>query len=567
MHLNRCTDKTWRAIVNVETNDGEGNPEDASGDEGKIVRDSSRVEKDFAKCEQLISLGASAGIELAAGDLQAIQNVQSQLRAGRLTVAAQAEFYCAMARIVSVVPYPSQRVSNDVQLCSEVVSHAARTGKTLDKSDLEAFTQARAAQRTLEWHHGVETRFYDSMARISKSVAPVAAETASSEARQGARIAIRNYSIAALVLTFAVLLVSCLMFIIKQISDDISEVIKRNDPLAVSMHNQLQIYAAAIDKANETATVDALVQMQNSPDAVVIKESLQTFATNNRQLFSDVTRTRAITHFIFRIPNGVGRLLLGKHWGEDWGGVDSRYGENCPASEVPVQTAGLPVQMVERPVRAVGVQFVSPTYGFALPPSGGWQCSAVSIRHALEIDLPIFALGETANKKKMIPQDAINHGFQKIAVSQDVRAMATYARDIILVTVASVTGFILPILYAWLGACASILRRLRADTTASLFHPEYSKVDNRSHVTTAVIVGISIGLFSNLLQAGTDISPLAIAFIAGYASDKFFEFIDRLVHAIFPSHVEPGETRVSLAPGTGSSVLRSGSPFRRRRLR
>jgi hypothetical protein len=183
-----------------------------------------------------------------------------------------------------------------------------------------------------------------------------------------------------------------------------------------------------------------------------------------------------------------------------------------------------------------------------------WQCSTKSIRHALEIDLPIFAIGRSADRtRQFIPEDAVNHGFQKIAVYQDIRAMATYARDIILAFVGSITGFLLPVLYAWLGACAAILRKLRQDTAACLFHPEYSKVANRAHVTTAVIVGISIGLFSNLVRGGTEVSPLAVAFVAGYASDQFFEFIDRLVHSMFPSS---GDSHDGGARGTRAGATR-----------
>lgn len=543
-------------MANVGAYDREESARSNGNEPSNDGRDFSRVERDIAKCETLISLASTSGIECLKEDVQAVKDARSQVSSGKLTPEEQATFYCSMSKIVAAVRYPSRQISEDLQLCCEVVSHAARTGRSIEKNDLEALARARIAQRMLEWRHDIESCFYDAMGRISKSVAPAVAETAGSEAKAGARIAIRNYSVGVGILTALVLLLSCLMFIIRQISDDITKVIDRNDPLAVTMHNQLQSYAGAIDRADQTGTVDTLVQMQNSPEAIAIKESLQAFATNNRQLFSDVTRTRAITHFIFRIPNGLGHIVFREHWGEDWGGVSSRYGEDCLLNDIPPPLLAVPFNGSRYGF------FVTP---FFVPPDSGWQCTASSIRHALEIDLPIFALGETADKKKTIPQDAINQGFQKIAVYQDIRAMATYARDIILVTVGSITGFLLPVLYAWLGACASILRQLRSDTTACLFHPEYSKVANRAHVTTGVIVGISIGLFSNLLQTGTDISPLAIAFVAGYASDKFFEFIDRLVHAIFPSQSVPEQSEHQGQDGTKLTTLPTKKGFRRHR--
>lgn len=307
------------------------------------------------------------------------------------------------------------------------------------------------------------------------------------------------------------------------------------------MHNQLQAYSAALSKANEQVNQrrsgDVLEQMQNSPEAVAIKDTLQKFATNNRQLYSDIERTRTISRLFFWLPNEVGQhlyALFGDPWGENWGIVTSRYAQNCASADV----VSVPD---ENFAFSNGMN-----YGFRLiwrtpPAAADWECTTDSVRHALEIDLPLFDIGMTPDQKnRMIPEDTVRQGFQKIAIYQQIRATANYARDNILTFVGMTTGFVLPILYAWLGATAAILRKLRDDTAACLFHPEYSKVANRAHVTTAVIVGISIGLFSDIVQEGKAMSPLAIAFVAGYASDRFFQFIDRLVQALFPSdRVQP----------------------------
>jgi hypothetical protein len=527
--------------MNASSGNGDAN-------DGAEQRDNDRaqgdcIERDIVKAERVISHAARIGVRISRQDLRAVSDASASRVNGPLSPEVEAAFYDAMSRIVRSVPYPNQKVAHDIDICYELVSHAAQNGKLLERDDLNALSEARAAQRGLDWNRQTEVRFYDAMSRISRAVSPVVAETAGFEARKGARLAIRNYTISAGVLTLCVLILSCVLFIIKQISEDISDVVAKNDPIAISMHNKLQAYSGALAKANRTPTPDSLAQMQNSPEAIEIKEDLQRFATNNRQLYADVTRTRAINQFLFRLPNAVGHLLLGNSWGEDWGGVDNRYTPNCEGREPTVQrglTSG------KSPTR-VGVD---------------WQCSTASIRHALEIDLPIFAIAKTPDQtKEMIPEDAVNHGFQKIAVYQDIRAMATYARDIILAFVGSITGFLLPILYAWLGACAAILRKLRADTAACLFHPEYSKVANRAHVTTALIVGISIGLFSNLIHGGTEFSPLALAFVAGYASDRFFEFIDRLVNSMFPSSGanDGGEGQKKRTESTRLPLVHKGS--------
>ncbi|MBC8752205.1 hypothetical protein [Paraburkholderia podalyriae] len=472
---------------------------------------------DIARCELCISLAARAGVRIPENILRAAKKARADREQGELSPERESEFYHAMAYIVAKAPYPTAKVADDLKRCSEVVSHAGLNGKKLAQSDVDALAAARQAQRDFTWSPTVEVPFYDAMSRITEAVAPVVGETVGDEARKGARKAIRNYSFSAAALTLLVLALSCLLFAIKEISDDIKVGIQSNDPIALMMHNQLQAYDAAIKKANENPTHDALAQVQNSPEADAIKETLQKFATNNRQLYSDIQRTGTISKLFFSVPNAVGEWLyrrLGKDWGDGWGMVRAQYAnpKNCRNA-------------------AIG--------GSA--PSANWECSTDSMRAALEIDIPLFNIGLSPDKKTVIPEDTVNQGFQKIAVYQQIRATAKYAQDNILTLVGMTTGFVLPILYAWLGANAAILRKLRDDTAACLFHPEYSKVANRSHVITAVIVGISIGLFSDIVQEGKTLSPLAIAFIAGYASDRFFQFLDRLVATLFPSDASQGQ--------------------------
>ncbi|EEA03951.1 hypothetical protein BH160DRAFT_0634 [Burkholderia sp. H160] len=467
---------------------------------------------DIARCEICISLAARAGVRIPEDILRAAKNARADLERGEISPERESAFYHAMAYIVAKAPYPTEKVADDLKRCSEVVSHAGLNGKKLAESDVDALAAARLAQRDFAWSPTVEAPFYDAMSRITEAVAPVVGETVGAEARKGARKAIRNYSFSAAALTLLVLALSCLLFAIKEISDDIKVGIQSNDPIALMMHNQMQAYDAAIRKANENPTHDALAQVQNSPEADAIKETLQKFATNNRQLYSDIQRTETISRLFFWVPNALGQRFygfFGKDWGDDLGIVRKQYAKNCSKAD-----------------------------------AGGadWECSTDSLRAALEIDVPLFNIGLSPDKKRtVIPEDTVNQGFQKIAVYQQIRATAKYAQDNILTFVGMTTGFVLPILYAWLGANAAILRKLRDDTAACLFHPEYSKVANRSHVITAVIVGISIGLFSDIVQEGKTLSPLAIAFIAGYASDRFFQFLDRLVATLFPSDSSRGQ--------------------------
>jgi hypothetical protein len=525
--------------------------ENGSGDESPHEK----LRHDIVHCEMCISLAARAGVNIRESMIRAVKLARAKLDANEVDPETEAAFYYAMAYIVSRAPYPNAKVSDDLRCCADVVSHAGLTGKALAASDINALAAARDAQKEFAWSPSVEVPFYDAMSHMTEAIAPVAGDTVGAEARKGARKAIRNYSISALCLTLLVLVLSCQLFVIKQLSGDIQDRIAESDPIALKMHNQLQAYSAALSRANEQVNQrhsgDVLEQMQNSPEAVAIKDTLQKFATNNRQLYSDIERTKTISRLFFWLPNEVGQRLygfFGYSWGENWGIVTSQYAQKCPSTDV------------ENVPDAIFAFSNSMHYGYRLiwhksPAAADWECTTDSVRHALEIDLPLFNIGVTPDQKnRMIPEDTVNHGFQKIAIYQQIRATANYARDNILTLVGMMTGFVLPILYAWLGASAAILRKLRDDTAACLFHPEYSKVANRAHVTTAVIVGISIGLFSDITEAGKALSPLAIAFVAGYASDRFFQFIDRLVHALFPSDLaqpapppEPKRERLSAA--------------------
>lgn len=458
-----------------------------------------RVAKDVARCEALLSRAAETGTAIEQTDVDSVRDARSALDRKKWGRAIDGAFYPAMSRIAAAVQYPARKTAEDIGHCSDMVSYAAQNGKTLEAGDVEALSKARDAQQNHSWNPEIEGAFYAAMSRISHTVAPVVAETAGDDARQGARRAIRIYTRSAIALTILVVSLSCLLFVVNQISADISVVVKNNDAAALSLHNQLQAHAVEITEAKGKGS-EAVVALQNSQPALQIKKELQQFATNNRQLFADVMRINALTRSV-----GLEE-------------VRSPYKPPCPKKA----PTGFPI-----------------TYANAQPvtPSDDWQCNPAVARELLEVTLPLLANPRPAandTRPPAPPENAVEQGFQKIAVYQDIRAMAIYVNDIILSFVGAVTGFLLPVLYAWLGACAAILRQLSADSSANVFHPEHSKVANRAHVTSAVIVGISIGLFSELLQGGKEVSPLAIAFVAGYASDKFFIFVDRLVGAIFP---------------------------------
>jgi hypothetical protein len=118
---------------------------------------------------------------------------------------------------------------------------------------------------------------------------------------------------------------------------------------------------------------------------------------------------------------------------------------------------------------------------------------------------------------------------QKIDFYQDVRYFAKRTQEAAQLAYGAVAACILPILYALLGACASLLRTF-ADQTRSRTY--LSSFANPARLLIAAIGGVVVGLFNNLnVGQAASLSPFGIAFLVGYASDAFFSFLDGLLQS------------------------------------
>ncbi|WP_116123641.1 hypothetical protein [Paraburkholderia sp. BL6669N2] len=516
----------------------------------------------ISEAERLIAQAFEGGIEIDPADIAVVRRARHAIWHFTGSEALEIALDRTLMRLVKQVRYPNAQVAEDLRRADELASYAAFSGHNLTPADIAVFSRARAAQKQGTWDADVESAFYPAVDRLASSTLPVVAETAGGEARRGARRAIRIYTWSAVVLTFAVVSLSCLLFTVNQVSDDVLHTVQLNDAGSMALHNQLVSYGENIvvskqktdrelrallgsayqetfESGNATPEVidarekasNELYALSNSQPALQIKENLQQFATNNRQLFNDVHRIRLI-----------GRVLNLS--------VTNRYTDRDPdCPETAPKAVLVPVNAASSPV------------------ASDWICDQKRIRDSLEIKVPMLqpVVNEGKDKDKdddfsLHPEGVIKDGFVKIAAYQDIRAMALYGREIILSFVGALTGFVLPVVYAWLGACAAILRKIKIECETSRFHPEYSKVGNRSHVTCAIIVGIAIGLFSDLVQGGKNISPLGVAFVAGYASDKFFYFVDRLVDVIFPSRQAGSGPVATDERSTTATVTYSGLP-------
>jgi hypothetical protein len=119
-------------------------------------------------------------------------------------------------------------------------------------------------------------------------------------------------------------------------------------------------------------------------------------------------------------------------------------------------------------------------------------------------------------------------GFDKIVTYQEIRAFAKNVQQMNLVLYGAITAYVLPILYALLGACAYALRSLSEQTLARTYQTSYASF---ARIIIALIAGLVVGLFNNFSQ-GISLSPLAIAFLVGYAVEIFFSFLDAFLETL-----------------------------------
>ncbi len=114
-------------------------------------------------------------------------------------------------------------------------------------------------------------------------------------------------------------------------------------------------------------------------------------------------------------------------------------------------------------------------------------------------------------------------------VYQDVRYFAQNLVDDVSFFYGAISACVLPALYALLGTCAYLLRSFEQQLANRTFTPS---VANSARFLIAAIGGAVVGLFNNFtIGQGASISPLAIAFLVGYAVDVFFTFLEGMLQA------------------------------------
>ncbi len=112
----------------------------------------------------------------------------------------------------------------------------------------------------------------------------------------------------------------------------------------------------------------------------------------------------------------------------------------------------------------------------------------------------------------------------RIGLYQEVRSFAQNVQEMVQASFGAVTLYVLPMLYALLGACAFLIRSFEEQRKTRTFT---SNGKMNARLLIAAIGGLVVGLFRDFSDGhSAGLSPLAIAFMVGYGIDVFFYFID-----------------------------------------
>jgi hypothetical protein len=168
---------------------------------------------------------------------------------------------------------------------------------------------------------------------------------------------------------------------------------------------------------------------------------------------------------------------------------------------------------------------------------------------AVKLNWFVFRIEErppfTRPELQLDPQLSDFHkaAYCKIGVYEEVRNLAQNILADDTVLFGALSAYLLPVLYAVLGAFAYQIRLFTEQLRSRSFQENRA---NPARFIAAVVAGSIVSLFNGFTQGAT-LSPLAIAFLVGYGVEIFYTFLDGLV-ATFAPHRAAGPT-----PGTSAA--------------
>ena len=135
-----------------------------------------------------------------------------------------------------------------------------------------------------------------------------------------------------------------------------------------------------------------------------------------------------------------------------------------------------------------------------------------------------------------VDQRTVNSSASTNGTQEDTNAIIVKSRQVLAV----LQGYLLPLLYGWIGATAYVVRSLSREARERLYRRE-----NDTAYTLRIFLGSLAGLAIGWFLKPEDvtgfnaISPFALAFAAGYSVDLLFTLLDKIVNAFSAPHDAP----------------------------
>jgi hypothetical protein len=135
-----------------------------------------------------------------------------------------------------------------------------------------------------------------------------------------------------------------------------------------------------------------------------------------------------------------------------------------------------------------------------------------------------------------VDQRTVNSSASTNGTQEDTNAIIVKSRQVLAV----LQGYLLPLLYGWIGATAYVVRSLSREARERLYRRE-----NDTAYTLRIFLGSLAGLAIGWFLKPEDvtgfnaISPFALAFAAGYSVDLLFTLLDKIVNAFSAPHDVP----------------------------
>jgi hypothetical protein len=128
-----------------------------------------------------------------------------------------------------------------------------------------------------------------------------------------------------------------------------------------------------------------------------------------------------------------------------------------------------------------------------------------------------------------LPKDSKWYEYYEHAMGRygSSRLAAIRAQEEAGLEVGVVLSFVLPLLFGIIGAIAYVVRTISNEISTSTFS-RTSPTRHLMRVTLGALSGVVVGFFTNLANQ-VALSPLALAFLAGYGVEAFFSMFDGFI--------------------------------------